>query len=44
MGANNPLGVANLDPRGMAVTYGLCTTQGLDWQDLCRGPLDTATY
>ena len=19
-------------------------TQGLDWQDLCRGPLDIATY
>ena len=32
MGANDPWGVASLDPRG------------LDWQDLCRGQLNIATY
>ena len=32
MEANDPWGVANLNPTG------------LDWQDLCRGPLNIATY
>ena len=32
MGANDPQGVASLDP------------QGLNWQDLCRGTLNIATY
>ena len=32
MGANDPRSVAGLDPKG------------LDWQDLCRRPLNTATY
>ena len=31
MGANDPHEVASMDPRG------------IDWQDLCRGPLDIAT-
>ena len=32
MGANDPRGVAQFGP------------QGLDLQDLCRGPLNIATY
>ena len=32
MGANDPRGMASLDP------------QGHDWQGLCRGPLNIATH
>ena len=77
MGANDPRGVANLDPRvmvgriyvgnlmGLIVSEkkifnfffiispnklmtppgcGQFGPQGLDWQDLCSGPLHIATY
>ena len=55
MGANYPSGMASLGPRGLMVSEekiflsyfywrGQLGPQGLDWQDLCRGPLNIATY